>query len=86
MPEKYDREAELRDLLDTAREAIRVAKPDSLSALLNAANKLSRDLYELENPVSTASPTASPTPPQGREETAVDIFKARMRKRDTRAS
>jgi len=82
MPEKYDREAELRDLLDTAREAIRVAKPDSLSALLNAANKLSRDLYELENPAATASPT----PPQGREETAVDIFKARMRKRDTRAS
>lgn len=82
MPEKYDREAELRDLLDTAREAIRVAKPDSLSALLNAANKLSRDLYELENPVSTASPM----PPKGREETAVDIFKARMRKRDTRAS
>lgn len=82
MPEKYDREAELRDLLDTAREAIRVAKPDSLSALLNAANKLSRDLYELENPVSSASPA----PPNGREETAVDIFKARMRKRDTRAS
>lgn len=82
MPEKYDREAELRDLLDTAREAIRVAKPDSLSALLNTANKLSRDLYELENPASTASPT----PLKGREETAVDIFKARMRKRDTRAS
>ena len=82
MPEKYDREAELRDLLDTAREAIRVAKPDSLSALLNAANKLSRDRYELENPASTASPT----PPKGREDTAVDIFKARMRKRDTRAS
>nr|DAP23427.1 MAG TPA: hypothetical protein [Caudoviricetes sp.] len=82
MPEKYDREAELRDLLDTAREAIRVAKPDSLSALLNTANKLSRDLYELENPASTASPT----PPKGHEETAVDIFKARMRKRDTRAS
>ena len=82
MPEKYDREAELRDLLDTAREAIRVATPSSLSALLNAANKLSRDLYELENPVSTASPA----PPKGREDTAVDIFKARMRKRDTRAS
>ena len=79
MPEKYDREAELRDLLDTAREAIRVAKPDSLSALLNTANKLSRDLYELENP-------ASPTSPKGREDTAVDIFKARMLKRDTRAS
>ena len=83
MPKTHDREAELRDLLDTAWEAIRVAKPDSLSALLNTANKLSRDLYELENPVSTA---ASPTPPKGREETAVDIFKARMRKRDTRAS
>lgn len=82
MPEKYDREAELRDLLDTAWEAIRVAKPDSLSALLNTANKLSRDLYELENPASTASPT----PPKSREDTAVDIFKARMRKRDTRAS
>lgn len=82
MPEKYDREAELRDLLDTAREAIRVAKPDSLSALLNTANKLSRDLYELENPASSASPT----PHQGHEETAVDIFKARMRNRDTRAS
>lgn len=82
MPEKYDREAELRDLLDTAREVIRVAKPDSLSALLNTANKLSRDLYELENPVTEAGPA----PRQGGEETAVDIFKARMRKRDTRAS
>lgn len=83
MAEKHDRINELRQLLVVAWETIGQAKPEAVSALLNTANRLSRDLYELENPGSTASPAPVE---DGDGATAVSIFQARMRKRDTRSA
>lgn len=81
MAEKHDRIDELRQLLVVTWEAIGQAKPEAVSALLNTANRLSRDLYELENPGSTTAPA-----PVEDGSTAVSIFQARMRKRDTRSA
>lgn len=81
MAEKHDRIDELRQLLVVAWETIGQAKPEAVSALLNTANRLSRDLYELENPGSTTAPA-----PVEDGSTAVSIFQARMRKRDTRSA
>jgi len=81
MAEKHDRIDELRQLLVVTWETIGRAKPEAVSALLNTANRLSRDLYELENPGSTTAPA-----PVEDEATAVSIFQARMRTRDTRSA
>ena len=83
MTEKHDRADELRQLLRVTWETIGLVKPEAVSPLLNAANRFSRDLYELENSGSTASPAPVE---DGDGATAVSIFQARMRKRDTRAS
>lgn len=79
----HDRKKELNDLLGVAWEAINQAKPGDLSALLNTANRLSRDLHELEHPAE-AQGGVKPTP-EG-DGSAVAVFQARMRKRDRRAS
>ena len=81
MAEKHDRIKELRQLLVVTWETIGQVKPEAVSALLNTANRLSRDLYELENPGSTTAPA-----PVEDGATAVSIFQARMRKRDTRSA
>ena len=83
MAEKHDRIDELRQLLVVAWETIGQAKPEAVSALLNTANRLSRDLYELENLGSTTAPAPVE---DGDGATAVSIFQARMRKRDTRSA
>lgn len=79
----HDRKKELNDLLGVAWEAINQAKPGDLSALLNTANRLSRDLYELEHP---AEAQGGPKPTPEGDGSAVAIFQQRMRKRDRRAS
>lgn len=79
----HDRKKELNDLLGVAWEAINQAKPGDLSALLNTANRLSRDLHDLENP---AEAQGGPKPTPESDGSAVAIFQARMRKRDRRAS
>ena len=79
----HDRKKELNDLLGVAWEAIHQAKPGALSALLNTANRLSRDLHELEHP---AEAQGGPKPTPEGDGSAVAIFQARMRKRDRRAS
>lgn len=79
----HDRKKELNDLLGVAWEAINQAKPGDLSALLNTANRLSRDLHELEHP---AEAQGGPKPTQEGDGSAVAIFQQRMRKRDRRAS
>lgn len=79
----HDRKKELNDLLGVAWEAINQAKPGDLSALLNTANRLSRDLHELEHP---AEAQGGPKPTTEGDESAVAIFQQRMRKRDRRAS
>lgn len=78
----HDRKKELNDLLGVAWEAINQAKPGDLSALLNTANRLSRDLHELEHP---AEAQGGPKPTTDGA-SAVAIFQQRMRKRDRRAS
>lgn len=79
----HDRKKELNDLLGVAWEAINQAKPGDLSALLNTANRLSKDLYDLEHP---AEAQGGPKPTPEGDGSAVAIFQARMRKRDRRAS
>lgn len=79
----HDRKKELNDLLGVAWEAINQAKPGDLSALLNTANRLSRDLHELEHPAEAQG--GPKTTPEG-DGSAVAIFQQRMRKRDRRAS
>lgn len=79
----HDRKKELNDLLGVAWEAINQAKPGDLSALLNTANRLSKDLHELEHP---AEAQGGPKPTTDDDGSAVAIFQQRMRKRDRRAS
>lgn len=79
----HDRKKELNDLLGVAWDAINQAKPGDLSALLNTANRLSRDLHELEHP---AEAQGGPKPTTEGDGSAVAIFQQRMRKRDRRAS
>lgn len=79
----HDRKKELNDLLGVAWEAIHQAKPSDLSALLNTANRLSKDLHDLEHP---AEAQGGPKPTPEGDGSAVAIFQQRMRKRDRRAS
>nr|DAQ67939.1 MAG TPA: hypothetical protein [Caudoviricetes sp.] len=76
------REEEVRMLLDRAWQAIEGADPNKIAPLLNTANRLSKELAELEKQAATSEHT-------GEEEegtSAVAIFQARLRKRDTEAS
>lgn len=79
----HDRKKELNNLLGVAWEAINQAKPGDLSALLNTANRLSKDLHDLEHPAEAQGGTKPTTDGDG---SAVAIFQQRMRKRDRRAS
>lgn len=76
------REEEVRMLLDRAWQAIEGADPNKIAPLLNTANRLSKELAELEKQAATSENT-------GEEEegtSAVAIFQARLHKRDTQAS
>lgn len=76
------REEEVRMLLDKAWQAIEGADPNKIAPLLNTANRLSKELAELEKQAATNEHT-------GEEEegtSAVAIFQARLRKRDITAS
>ena len=76
------REEEVRTLLNKAWQAIEGADPNKIAPLLNTANRLSKELAELENQAATNKSTSE------EEETtsAVDIFRARLSKRDINAS
>ena len=76
------REEEVRMLLAKAWQAIEGADPNKIAPLLNTANRLSKELAELEKQAAASENT-------GEEEegtSAVAIFQARLRKRDTEAS
>lgn len=76
------REEEVRMLLNRAWQAIEGADPNKIAPLLNTANRLSKELAELEKQAAASENT-------GEEEegtSAVAIFQARLRKRDTEAS
>lgn len=76
------REEEIHRLLDKAWQAIEGADPNKIAPLLNTANRLSKELDELEKQAAT-SKTAGEEEEGG---SAADIFLARLRKRDTNAS
>ena len=76
------REEEIRRLLDKAWQAIEGADPNKIAPLLNTANRLSKELDELEKQAAANKPTGEEE--EGRS--AVDIFQARLRKRDISAS
>lgn len=75
------REEEVRMLLAKAWQAIEGADPNKIAPLLNTANRLSKELAELEKQAAASENT-------NEEEgtSAVAIFQARLRKRDITAS
>lgn len=77
------REEEVRMLLNKAWQAIEGADPNKIAPLLNTANRLSKELDELEKQAATSKNTN-----EEEEEgtSAVAIFQARLRKRDITAS
>ena len=75
------REEEIRLLLDKAWQAIEDADPNKIAPLLNTANRLSKELDELNKQATTGN-TAS----EEEGTSAIDIFQARLRKRDIGAS
>ena len=76
------REEEVRMLLNRAWQAIEGADPNKIAPLLNTANRLSKELAELEKQAA-----ANETTNEEEEGTsAVAIFQARLRKRDITAS
>ena len=72
------REEEVRQLLNRAWQAIEGADPNKIAPLLNTANRLSKELAELENQAATNK--------EEEDTSAVAIFQARLRKRDINAS
>lgn len=76
------REEEVRMLLAKAWQAIEGADPNKIAPLLNTANRLSKELAELEKQAATSENT----PEEEEGASAVAIFQARLRKRDINAS
>jgi len=76
------REEEVRQLLDKAWQAIEGADPNKIAPLLNTANRLSKELAELEKQAAASENTND----EEEGTSAVDIFRARLRKRDINAS
>lgn len=76
------REEEVRMLLAKAWQAIEGADPNKIAPLLNTANRLSKELAELEKQAATSENTNE----EEEGTSAVAIFQARLRKRDTEAS
>lgn len=76
------REEEVRMLLAKAWQAIEGADPNKIAPLLNTANRLSKELAELEKQAATSENTNE----EEEGTSAVDIFRARLRNRDISAS
>ena len=76
------REEEVRMLLAKAWQAIEGADPNKIAPLLNTANRLSKELDELEKQATASENTND----EEEGTSAVAIFQARLRKRDINAS
>lgn len=76
------REEEVRQLLNKAWQAIEGADPNKIAPLLNTANRLSKELAELEKQAATSENTDK----EEEATSAVDIFLTRLRQRDISAS
>nr|DAT67586.1 MAG TPA: hypothetical protein [Bacteriophage sp.] len=75
---KHNRERQLQELLTLARQAINDTPPDKQSPLINTANRLSRELWELQGGAPAA---ASPTEAEENDDVGTTIFLQRMRER-----
>lgn len=76
------REEEVRMLLAKAWQAIEGADPNKIAPLLNTANRLSKELAELEKQAAANENTND----EEEGPSAVAIFQSRLRKRDINAS
>ena len=76
--QKHDRERQLQELLTLTRQAIDETPPDKQSPLINTANRLSRELWELQGGAPAA---ASPTEAAENDDVGTMIFLQRMRER-----
>lgn len=75
---KHNRERQLQELLTLTRQAINDTPPDKQSPLINTANRLSRELWELQGGAPAA---ASPTEAEENDDVGTMIFLQRMRER-----
>lgn len=76
--QKHNRERQLQELLTLTRQAIEETPPDKQSPLLNTANRLSRELWELQGGAPAA---VSPTEAEENDDVGTTIFLQRMRER-----
>lgn len=81
----HDRASQLRELLQITLASIDETPADKQSPLINTANRLSRELWELETGRTSVSSAELPSPEVGEEDTGVTIFLDRMRQRDRTA-
>ncbi len=75
---KHNRERQLQELLTLARQAINGTPPDKQAPLINTANRLSRELWELQGGAPAA---ASPIEAEENDDVGTTIFLQRMRER-----
>lgn len=75
---KHNRERQLQELLTLTRQAINETPPDKQSPLINTANRLSRELWELQGGAPAAT---SPTEAGEDEDEGTLIFLRRMQER-----
>ena len=85
MAGKHDRAAQLRELLRTTLDSIDETPAEKQSPLINTANRLSRELWELETGQTSVSGAELPDTDGEEEDTGVTIFLERMRQRDRTA-
>ena len=76
--QKHNRERQLQELLTLTRQAINDTPPDKQSPLINTANRISRELWELQGGAPAA---ASPTEAEENDDVGTMIFLQRMRER-----
>lgn len=81
----HDRADQLRQLLRVTLDAIDETMAEKQSPLINTANRLSRELWELETGQTLSSGAELPAQEGEEEDTGVAIFLERMRQRDRTA-
>lgn len=81
----HDRASQLRELLQITLASIDETPAGKQSPLINTANRLSRELWELETGRTSVPGAELPFPEVGEEDTGVTIFLDRMRQRDRTA-
>ena len=81
----HDRASQLRELLQITLASIDETPAGKQSPLINTANRLSRELWELETGRTSVPGAEQPSQEVDEEDTGVTIFLDRMRQRDRTA-